>query len=375
MPKKYLVYISSTIDDLKAERRELIRIVAEMGAVPVVMDAFDIAREGDRKIIFKAIEECDYFVNLTAHRAGAIAGAPSGPSFAPELEYSCAVKAKVPVLALVIDGKARRKGSKTEKDAAAAKALEAFRKKLEGHACETWANVGELRQKALALLAREMNLNPRRGWVPGTDAAEPAVANELGRLIRENEALRGRVEAEGAGAARKDRGQVGRTLKMLASTGISLAFYYIDGSNWENAARFGYLRLFRLLAPELDAPRTAAGISLFLGTILNPDLTKTVRKEYPTPSNTVKKIMADFALLKLVKSARPAASRGAGENPAWEMTEYGKEAFAAYRLRQMGRALTKKGAAREAARTAAANAAGSAAQGGGAGSGADSGAR
>ena len=44
MLKKYLVYISSTQDDLRAERRELIRIVTEMGAIPITMDAFDISR-------------------------------------------------------------------------------------------------------------------------------------------------------------------------------------------------------------------------------------------------------------------------------------------------------------------------------------------
>jgi len=44
MLKKYLVFISSTQEDLKGERRELTRIVSEMGAIPVTMDTFDIAQ-------------------------------------------------------------------------------------------------------------------------------------------------------------------------------------------------------------------------------------------------------------------------------------------------------------------------------------------
>ncbi|MDR0878993.1 MAG: hypothetical protein LBN21_13175, partial [Treponema sp.] len=71
---------------------------------------------------------------------------------------------------------------------------------------------------------------------------------------------------------------------------------------------------------------------------LNPDLEKTVRKDYPTPSNTVKKIMADFTLLKLVKCR----NSGQNDNEAWEVTEYGKELYSAYRMRQLERAFAKK---------------------------------
>ena len=83
------------------------------------------------------------------------------------------------------------------------------------------------------------------------------------------------------------------------------------------------------MAPELSIPKTAVDISRFLGNILNPDLEKVVRKDFPTPSNTIKKIMADFVLLKLVKYT------GSGDNQAWDMTEFGKEVFAAHRLHQM----------------------------------------
>jgi hypothetical protein len=327
MSKKYFVFISSTQDDLKAERRELSRIITQMGAFPVAMDAFDIDQEEDRKIIHKAIEDCDYFLNLTAHKGGHGAGRP----LALELEYSWALKAKIPVLALIINEKARWKDSKKEKDKAVVKALQTFKKKLAGHTHDTWTNLADLKQKTLVLLSREMNLNPQRGWVPSNEAVDPSVANELSRLIRENETLRSRISMEGTDIVKKVREQIKHAIKVLAANRISLSFYYTDGENWEKTQVFRYLKLFRLLTPELSTPKSAADISRFLGNILNPDLEKTVRKDYPTPSNTIKKIMADFTLLKLVRCT------GSGDNEAWEMTEYGKEAFAAYRLRQMAR--------------------------------------
>jgi hypothetical protein len=174
-----------------------------------------------------------------------------------------------------------------------------------------------------------MNLNPRRGWVPSTEAVEPSVANELSRLIRENEIFRNMIRMDGTDMNKQMKEQIKHTLKILATNRISLSFYYTNSENWKNTRDFRYLKLFMLLTPELSTPKTAADISHFLGNIMNPHMEKTVSKYYPTPSNKKKKIMTDLALLKLVKCS------GTGDDEAWEMTEYGKEVFAAYRLRQM----------------------------------------
>jgi hypothetical protein len=130
--------------------------------------------------------------------------------------------------------------------------------------------------------------------------------------------------------------QLNRCLKVLAVNKISLSFWYNPGENWENPREFRYLRLFKLLVPELTAAKTTLEISRFLGNILNPDLDRTVRKDYPAPTNIIKKIMADLSLLKLIKS-----SAHSGDDESWEVCEYGKEVYAAYRLHQMDRAIRK----------------------------------
>jgi len=340
MQKKYLIFISSCQEDLKAERRELTRIVSEMGSIPITMDTFNITQEEDRKLIRKTIGECDYFLNLTAYRAGEAIG----KSFALETEYSWALKAGIPVLALIIDEKARWKEAKKEKEESLAAALEAFKKKLGNHPCETWMNMGDLKQKAIGLLIREMNLNPRRGWAPANMVVEPSVANELCRLIQENNFLKTQIKMVDTDIERKIQESIKHIIKVLALNRISLSFYYIDGENWENSKAFRFLKLFRLLAPELNAPKSSAEISHFLGNILNPDLDRAVRKDFPVPSNTIKKIMADFAVLKLVKYSEinyliPSREKSEG---TWDLTEYGKEIYAAFRLRHLNLKLHPK---------------------------------
>jgi hypothetical protein len=129
-------------------------------------------------------------------------------------------------------------------------------------------------------------------------------------------------------------------MKVLALNKVTLSFYYTTGENWENSRQFRYIRIFKLLVPELELSKNTAEISRFLGTVLNPDLEKMVRKDYPTPSNTIKKIMADFSMLNLVRCINE-EEKAAGDE-IWEITEYGKELFSAYRMRQLEKALVKK---------------------------------
>jgi len=128
---------------------------------------------------------------------------------------------------------------------------------------------------------------------------------------------------------------------MLSLKCRTLSFYYTPGENWENTRHFRYIRIFKLLIPELAIGKTTAEVSRFLGTVLNPDLDKPVRKDYPTPSNTIKKIMADLSMLKLVRCIKK--SEGSNEDEIWEITEYGKELYSAYRMRQLKKAFVKPG--------------------------------
>jgi hypothetical protein len=333
MNKKYHIFIATTLDDLKNERKELPRLIMELGHIPVMPEFISgEPHKNEKTLVQKTLEECDYCVLLLAHRY-----LVEGEKIPPvESEYSWAVKKGVPVLSLVIDGKARWKASKRETNPETVKKLEEFKQKLKSGAWAEWINAADLRQKAQSLLVREINLNPRPGWVYADQAIDPSVVNELARLSGENEELKRQIKMENSGIVAQLQDQMKKALKVLALNKASLSFYYVDGENWENTRKFRCLRIWRLLVPELSIGKTTAEISRFLGNVLNPDLEKTVRKDYPTPSNTIKKIMSDFALLRLVKYSDQ------GDEEVWEITEYGKELYSAYRMRLLERAFNRK---------------------------------
>jgi hypothetical protein len=294
---KYHIFVGSTLDDLKNERREVLRVIMELGHVPVMTEYFsehfdDLSVKNREQLLAKTIEGCDYFIAVAAHKY-----ASAGGTVSPlETEYNIARRRNIPVISLVIDDKARWKSSKKEKETALVKKLENFKQKLRSCPCETWLNSTDLYQKCMSLLVLQMNLSPQSGWVRADQAITPSVANELSRLSTENEQFRRRMKMWDGDIFTKLREQMKKTLKVLALNKVVLSFYYNAGDKWENSLQFRYLRLFKLLVPELAPGKTTAEISRFLGTVLNPDLDRSVRKDYPTPSNTIKKIMADFSL-------------------------------------------------------------------------------
>jgi hypothetical protein len=326
---KYHIFIGSTLDDLKNERREASRIVMELGHIPVSAEYLDSGKRDWEQLLAKTIEECDYFIALVAHKY-----ATTGGNTSPlEEEYVIARKKNIPVISVIINEKVRWKASKREKEEELIKKLEEFKDKLRDGPYETWLNSGDLCQKLQSLLILQMNLAPQSGWVRADQKVAPSVANELSRLSMENEQLKRQVIIDDGEIVAKLREEMKNALKLLALNKVTLSFYYTNGVNWENSRQFRYLRLFKLLVPELTLSKTTADVSRFLGTVLNPNLDKTVRKDYPTPSNTIKKIMTDFYLLKLVKCVNQNEESGGDE--IWEITEYGKELFSAYRMKQL----------------------------------------
>jgi hypothetical protein len=266
-----------------------------------------------------------------AHKYGALPEDAGTPGSSTEIEYAQALKTGVPVLAAILGEKARWKAAKKEHDPALIEALNDFKERLRAHPHVEWSGAADLVQNLRELLTQEFFLNPRGGWAPGAERASPAAANAMGRLITENETLRRQAALAGGGKNRWQK-NMRRTLVLLNNNRSSLSFYYAGGENWENTIKCRYLRLFKLLVPELYLGKTTSELSRFLGNILNPDLGRAIRKDFPTPSNTVKKIMADLHTLRLVHY-----TPGAGEE-IWEVTDYGREIYTFYRLRQFERA-------------------------------------
>lgn len=202
---KFTVFISSTYDDLKGERAEVLRAVLEMGHIPVGMEMFSAADEEQWLIITRQIDQCDYYIVIVAHRYGSMF---DGVSYT-EREYDYAVSQGIPVLGFIINSDAVWPVEKYERDIAKTEALQAFKIKIMKKPVGFWDSAQQLHGSASIALMKTFTTRPRPGWIRATSAVDPQSIDELARLSAENADLRKQVErllltAEGASTGRRD---------------------------------------------------------------------------------------------------------------------------------------------------------------------------
>jgi hypothetical protein len=191
--RKYTVFISSTYEDLKHERQEVVKACLEMGHIPIGMEMFSAANESQWEVIQRTIAACDYYVVILATRYGSTIAAEDGISYT-EKEYDYAVMQELPVLGFVLDASASWPENKRETDPAKQERLQKFKDKVRSKMASHWSNDADLRGKFAIALSKAFEQHPRAGWVPSTQAASPEVSNVIARLSSENERLRAELD-------------------------------------------------------------------------------------------------------------------------------------------------------------------------------------
>lgn len=87
--RRYSVFISSTFEDLRDERRAVQDAVISAGDFPVQMESFPASDIDQFEFIKSLIDKCDYYVLILAGRYGAPAN--DGISFTEKRVSLCEV--------------------------------------------------------------------------------------------------------------------------------------------------------------------------------------------------------------------------------------------------------------------------------------------
>ncbi len=62
LSKKFQIFVSSTYEDLKAERDKVFEAIYSMHHIPVGMEYFNAANESQWEIIKSVIDQSDYYI-------------------------------------------------------------------------------------------------------------------------------------------------------------------------------------------------------------------------------------------------------------------------------------------------------------------------
>ena len=183
MDKRYLIFISSTYEDLKVEREKVTRAIMDLNNIPARMENFPAAGIRPKDLIERVIRECDYFVLIIGSRYGSISD--SGKSYTEE-EYNYAVHEGIPVIAFIQDGIINNHDDDYKR-------LLEFKERVKHgtHTIRTWTSPDQLMAIVATSLHNAININPRPGWVRAD--INDGNTDEINRLREENKILQSHI--------------------------------------------------------------------------------------------------------------------------------------------------------------------------------------
>lgn len=164
MERKYQVFISSTYEDLKDERKELIQALLEMDCIPSGMELFQACNTTQWHLIQNVISSCDFYIVIIAGRYGSV-HPETGISFT-QMEYEYACKIGIPVFAFFHQYPDELPVYKVEKEEKSKKKLQDFKNKiLSERLIKYWTNPYDLASSLKTAIFQAIKDNPPGGWV------------------------------------------------------------------------------------------------------------------------------------------------------------------------------------------------------------------
>ena len=182
MNKKYQVFISSTYEDLKEERLEVIKTILSLNCIPSGMEAFCSESEEQFEIIKRVIDTCDYYVLIVGNRYGSI-HEKENKSYT-ELEYEYALTKDIPILVFIASKDADKPFDGN------IDLLNAFKEKVsKGRMVSFWKNKDDLSKEVAIAFSNSFLKDNRVGWVRSDESDSLSIeVLELKKKNEENEA-------------------------------------------------------------------------------------------------------------------------------------------------------------------------------------------
>lgn len=186
MERKYQVFVSSTYEDLRKERQEVIHALLELDCIPSGMELFPAADEDQWSLITGVIDQCDYYLLILGGRYGSTGADGVGYT---EMEYQYALEMGKPIIAFLHKEPDSLPKKNTEQSEKGQKKLQEFRKLAQQKMCKYWntpAELGSVVSRSLIMLQKK---HPGVGWVRGNLVPEKEVTSEILSLRHEIERL------------------------------------------------------------------------------------------------------------------------------------------------------------------------------------------
>jgi hypothetical protein len=307
MDKRYQVFVSSTYEDLREERQEVIQALLELDCIPTGMELFPATDEDSWTLIKDFIRQCDYYIVIVGGRYGSVNPA-TGKSYT-QMEYEFATESGLPTVAFLHHDPGKLIGDKLEKTDAGKESLGEFRKLIESHRhCKYWSTAKELGGVVSRSISALKKTHPRTGWVRADRVPDENSAHEILRLRDEVIALEMKLRdaAHTPPSGSVDLAQ--------GSEAVSVRFRFETSNEYHTLPfEFTWNKLLLVLGPVLLSPQDEHTMkAVLLGAWKN---------RYPNRGYNARIIDEDFHLIKI--QFRALGYIAQSSPGVWQLTPYG----------------------------------------------------
>ena len=191
MDKKYQIFVSSTYEDLRIERQEVIHALLELDCIPSGMELFPAADEDQWSLITGVIDECDYYILILGGRYGSTGKDDVGYT---EKEYRYALETGKPIIAFLHKDPDSLPKKNTEQSDKGQKRFREFRVLAQEKMCKYWETAQELGSVVSRSLIMLQKKHPGVGWVRGDLVPNQEASLEILDLRKQLENLETKLE-------------------------------------------------------------------------------------------------------------------------------------------------------------------------------------
>lgn len=162
--KIFQVFVSSTYEDLKEERKKVQETLINNNCLPRGMELFNASDKSQWKVIADVINDCDYFVLIVGGKYGTIDEAINKSYTQKEFEY--ARKKKIQIIAFIRENIDHLPAIKVERDRERIEMLKKFTDEVKKNRMVLfWENESELALKLYNSIEEAKIKLPRTGFV------------------------------------------------------------------------------------------------------------------------------------------------------------------------------------------------------------------
>jgi hypothetical protein len=188
--KRYQVFVSSTFEDLQAERQEVMHALLELDCMPAGMELFPAANDEQWELIKRVIDDCDYYIVIVGGRYGTTG--KNGFSYT-EMEYRYALDKDMPIIGFLHKEPDSIAAKKTESSTEGKGKLKLFRELVGSKMCKYWKTPEDLGSVVSRSLIKLIKTNPAIGWIKANNAYSDEASSEILRLKNQIENLQAEI--------------------------------------------------------------------------------------------------------------------------------------------------------------------------------------